>query len=392
MVSYSEGALKFLNYLRVVKNASEHTLRNYALDLEAFKLFFEEEILKLEPELRSKNPYQKHKLENSDEISMGFCDAERRQYRDADMAERGSEKDRESSLKIRACGFDTGSKKLILEFSEPPLTRFSIGDIDKRSIRTYLAALSAKSATKKTVLRRLSTLRSFYKYLIKERLIEHNPLDEIDSPKLEKKIPPSLTYDQVERLFEQPDTSCYLGFRDRCIMELFYSSGLRISELVGLNRQDFDERNFRLRVMGKGKKERIVPMTQTAAKWLKDYLNHPERHQDIDDHKAQIDEKAIFLNKWGKRLTARSVDRNFEEYLKTSGLVGKITPHTIRHTIATHWLEKGMDLKTIQVLLGHRSLATTTIYTQVSSRLKREVYQKAHPLELSENKEESSHS
>jgi integrase/recombinase XerC len=336
MVSYGEGAHQFLNDLRIVKNASEHTVRNYALDLEAFKIFFEEEILKFKPESRS--------------------------------------------IKLNA------------ELSSPVPTQFSVGDIDKRSIRTYLARLASKSATKKTVLRRLSTLRSFYKYLIKERLIDHNPLDEIDSPKLEKKIPPSLTYDQVERLFEQPDISKYLGFRDRCIMELFYSSGLRISELVGLNRQDFDERNFRLRVMGKGKKERVVPITQTAAKWLKDYLNHPERLRDIDDHKAQIDEQAIFLNKWGGRLTARSIDRKFEEYLKTSGLAAKITPHTIRHTIATHWLEKGMDLKTIQVLLGHRSLATTTIYTQVSSRLKREVYEKTHPLELSDNNMEKSHS
>ncbi len=159
---------------------------------------------------------------------------------------------------------------------------------------------------------------------------------------------PRLSYAQVERLFEQPDTSDYLGFRDRCIMELFYSSGLRISELVGLNRQDFDARNFRLRVIGKGKKERIVPITQTAAKWLKEYLDHPWNRA------REVDEKAIFLNKWGKRLTARSVDRKFEEYLKASGLVGKITPHTIRHTIATHWFEKGMDLKTIQVLLGHQ--------------------------------------
>jgi integrase/recombinase XerC len=336
MVNFGERAHNFLNYLRVVKNASEHTLRNYALDLGAFKFFFEEEILKLKPGIRS--------------------------------------------------------GKLSTELSVPPSTQFSVKDIDKRSIRSYLAALSAKGATKKTVLRRLSSLRSFYKYLIKERLIEHSPLDEIDSPKLEKKIPSSLSYDQVERFFEQPDISTYLGFRDRCIMELFYSSGLRISELAQLNRKDFDERNLRLRVMGKGKKERIVPITQTAAKWLKDYLNHSERLRDIDDHKAQVDEQAIFLNKWGERLTVRSIDRKFEEYLKASGFVGKITPHTIRHTIATHWLEKGMDLKTIQVLLGHRSLATTTIYTHVSSRLKREVYEKSHPLELLDNSAEKSHS
>lgn len=306
MVAFEEGVQKYLNYLRVVKNASVHTLRNYGLDLEGFKTFFE---------AQQKKP-------------------------------------------------------------------FLVAEIDKRAIRGYLAAMAAKNATKKTLLRRLSSLRSLFKYLVKERLVQHNPLGEIDSPKLDKKIPPSLSYEMIERLFEQPDTSSYLGFRDRCIMELFYSSGLRISELVGLNRAHIDERNFRLRVLGKGKKERIVPITKTAAKWIKDYLGHPERHRDIDDHKAQIDEEAVFLNKWGTRLTVRSVDRKFEEYLKKSGLVGKITPHTIRHTIATHWLERGMDLKTIQVLLGHSSLATTTIYTQVSSRLKREVYEKAHPLEL----------
>jgi integrase/recombinase XerC len=315
MVTYREGAHQFLNDLRVVKNASEHTLRNYSLDLEAFKIFVEG------------------------------------------------------------------------EFKIAPTLALSVGEIDKRVIRSYLASLAAKNRSKRTVLRRLSTLRSFYQFLIKKRLIEHNPLEEIDSPKLEKKIPPSLTYAQVEHLFEQPDTSSYLGFRDRCIMELFYSSGLRISELIGLNRQDFDERNRRLRVMGKGKKERVIPMTQTAAKWLRDYLEHPERHRAIDDHGPQVDEKAIFLNKWGNRLTVRSVDRKFEAYLKESGLVGRITPHTIRHTIATHWLEKGMDLKTIQVLLGHSCLATTTIYTQVSSRLKREVYEKSHPLELSNDRD-----
>lgn len=258
--------------------------------------------------------------------------------------------------------------------------KIEIADIDKRVIRAYLAALSAKGATKKTTLRRLSTLRSFFKFLVKKRLVAHNPLDEISSPKLERKIPSSLGIEQVEHLFEQPDRSDYLGFRDRCIMELFYSSGLRISELVGLNREDFDSRNLRLKVMGKGKKQRVVPITATAARWIREYLEHPERHCDINGHKAEQDERAIFLNKWGTRLTSRSVDRSFERYLKASGLVGKITPHTIRHTIATHWLEKGMDLKTIQVLLGHSSLATTTIYTQVSSRLKREIYDESHPL------------
>jgi integrase/recombinase XerC len=308
MVNFEEGVSKYLTYLRVVKNASEHTLRNYSLDLEGFK-----------------------------------------------------------------------------KFSNVPV--LLVSSIDKRSIRAYIASLSAKSASKKTILRRLSSLRSFFKFLVKERILEHNPLDEIDSPKLEKKIPAPITYEMVERLFAQPDTSNYLGFRDRCIMELFYSSGLRISELVQLNRKDFDKKNLCLKVFGKGKKQRVVPITKTAAKWVEEYMGHVERHCDTDGHKAQVDEEAIFLNKWGTRLTVRSIDRKFEEYLKASGLAFKITPHTIRHTIATHWLEKGMDLKTIQVLLGHSCLATTTIYTQVSSRLKREVYENAHPLELAEKKE-----
>ena len=162
-------------------------------------------------------------------------------------------------------------------------------------------------------------------------------------------------------------------------MELFYSSGLRVSELVDLNRPDFDPQSLLLKVRGKGKKERIVPITQNASTWLSSYLNHPERHKEIDGHLPEVDPNAIFLNKLGTRLTTRSVDRNFDKYLTISGLAGKVTPHTIRHTIATHWLENGMDLKTIQTLLGHRSLATTTIYTHVNTKLKQKVYQESHP-------------
>ncbi len=310
-MQFDQASAQFLHYLRYVRNSSEHTVRNYGLDLQVFQEY------------------------------LGAS---------APSAEGGGE-----------------------------LDQVSVQQVDKRMIRGYLAALSAKSGAKRTVLRRLSSLRSFFKYLLKEKAIQENPLDEIDSPKLEKTIPVFMTYEQVLHLFDQPDTTTYLGFRDRCIMELFYSSGLRISELVSLNRSDFDGTNFRLKLMGKGKKQRGVPITQTAADWLNRYLAHPERYSDGEAHFAQIDPEAIFLNKWGRRITVRSVDRKFEEYLNLSGLAGKITPHTIRHTIATHWLEKGMDLKTIQVLLGHSSLATTTIYTQVSSRLKREVYDKAHP-------------
>lgn len=277
-----------------------------------------------------------------------------------------------SSHTIRNYGLDLGDFHAF--------AKVEIASIDKRVIRGYLAHLNQKQATKRTILRRLSALRSFFKYLLKEGAISQNPLDEIDAPKLEKKIPAPLTRNEIERLFLQPDTQTFLGFRDRCIMELFYSSGLRISELVGLDRSDFDTVNLTLRVKGKGKKERVIPITKNAASWIERYLDHPERLLDGEQHQAEKNHSAIFLNKWGDRITVRSVDRNFKLFLKQSGLAAKATPHTIRHTIATHWLENGMDLKTIQTLLGHSSLATTTIYTQVSGKLKKDVYDKAHPL------------
>lgn len=294
---------QFLDYMKVVKNASEHTIRNYSLDLKAFKNY------------------------------------------------------------------------LAADFEKLDL-------IEKRTLRNYIAHLNGKQVAKRTLLRHMGSLRSFFHYLKREKRIGQNPMEEIESPKLEKKLPTFLSYEQVERLFEQPNLESYLGFRDRCIMELFYSSGLRVSELVGLSRHNFDTSNFMLHIRGKGKKERKVPITKNAAKWLENYLNHPERHAENKEHKGEKDKEAVFLNKWGKRITVRSVDRNFEHYLFKSGLSASITPHTIRHTIATHWLEKGMDLKTIQVLLGHSALATTTIYTQVSTKLKRAVYDKAHPSAL----------
>jgi integrase/recombinase XerC len=250
--------------------------------------------------------------------------------------------------------------------------------VTKRLIRRYLSNLHENKAAIKTILRRISSLRSLYKFAMREKLVLENPLEDIESPKKEKNLPVSITYEQIEVLFSKPDTTDYLGFRDRAIMELFYSSGLRLSELAGLNRQHFDPKNRVLTIYGKGKKMRLTPITETATQWILDTLNHPERKEG--------DSEAIFLNKWGQRLSPRSIDRKFSLYLKASGLCERITPHTIRHTIATHWLEHGMDLKTIQLLLGHSSLATTTIYTHVSTKLKREVYEKTHPRAKLEDK------
>ena len=318
-MDFFQIACRFLEHLKVVKGVSEHTIRGYSLDLNSFLTFAELELY--------------GKIESPP----------------------------------------------IVAKSSDRFGRLPISDVSKRLLRRFLSHLYEKEAKTRTVLRRISALRSFYKYAMREKLASENPLEAIDSPKKDKKLPVSIGYSQVEHLFKQPDISSYLGFRDRAIMELFYSSGLRLSELSGLNRRDFDARNQVLNILGKGKKQRQSPITQTASKWLTDYLNHPERHAQTKEHKGEVDKQAVFLNKWGRRLSPRSIDRNFALYLKSSGLSERVTPHTIRHTIATHWLENGMDLKTIQLLLGHTSLSTTTIYTHVSSKLKREVYDKTHP-------------
>jgi integrase/recombinase XerC len=298
-MTYIKSSDQFLDYLKASKNASAHTLRNYAIDLKDFKSFL----------------------------------------------------DKESSVE----------KDIPLE------------SINRKVLRNYLAELAAQHKSKATLARKLSCLRTFFKFLHIHQFISINPAEELESPKLEKKLPTFLTYEQVERLFFLPDTTALLGFRDRTMMELLYSSGLRVSELAGLNRADIDSTEHLLRLRGKGKKERIVPVTANALKWITDYLNHPERPP------IEADPEAVFLNRFGTRLTTRSVDRLFQGYLIQSGLSAHITPHTIRHTIATHWLENGMDLKTIQVLLGHSALTTTTIYTHVSTKLKRKVYDAAHP-------------
>ncbi len=256
---------------------------------------------------------------------------------------------------------------------------FELNKIDKGAIREFLVTLYEQKKQNKTIHRNISTLRSFFLFCMKKKWISINIMEEIRTPKREKKLPVTVTISQIEKLFLQPDITTYLGMRDRAILELFYSSGLRISELVSLDRQDIHFVSLQIRVKGKGKKERVIPITKTAADWIYQYLNHTFRLKDGKQHKKQKDIYAVFLNKWGERLTTRSIDRNFQKHLISSGIGEKVTPHKIRHTIATHWLEKGMDLKTIQTLLGHGNLVTTTIYTHVSNKLKKEVYDKTHP-------------
>lgn len=316
---FIKAAYQFLEELKLLQNASVHTLRNYSIDLNALKIFLENEAPS--PKIRYDAPYLKRDITQD--------------------------------------------------------SRLPLDTINRRTIRQFLAHHATVS--KRTQMRRISTLRSFFKFLMNKNIIQTNPMEDIESPKLDKKLPQSLSYEQVRNLLEQPDTSSYLGFRDRAIMELLYSSGLRVSELVSLDKACFDYQNHSVLLKGKRKKERLVPITKTAADWIQNYLTHPKRHENSHEHLKEVDEKAIFINKWGHRITTRSVDRKFMKYHLMSGLPSDVTPHTIRHTIATHWLENGMDLKTIQVLLGHSSLSTTSIYTHVSTKLKKDVYDKTHP-------------
>ena len=283
----SKAISLFLESLRLIKQASPHTLRNYSLDLRSFE---------------------------------SFC-------------------------------------------KDSPLSHF-----DRSHIRKFLS-FKAEGKSNRTLARYQASLRSFYKFAKQKQWITKNPMEEISSPTIQKNLPTILSYDEVCKLISQPNTTTLLGLRDRCIMELLYSSALRIAELVSLNCIHLDLSQNLITIQGKGNRERLLPITQTASSWISKYLIHPERKET----------DALLLNRFGKRLSTRSIDRHFQKYLKQSGLAAKITPHTIRHTIATHWLENGMDLKTIQTLLGHLNLETTTIYTQVSCTLKKKAYDKAHP-------------
>ena len=249
---------------------------------------------------------------------------------------------------------------------------FAKGEISRERVREFLAHLYGKGVSKKTVARRLSALRTFFKYLLRQGVLQENPMFEIKTPKLEKKLPSFLTGEQVVQFFKAPNLKTYLGVRDRCLMELLYATGIRVAELCAINRRDIDFKNRWIEVTGKGNKERRIPLTEVAIHWLKECLNHTKR--------VEQDPNAVFLNRSGTRITTRSVDRMFNAYKRCSHIAVHLTPHTLRHTLATHFLENGMDLKIIQEILGHTNLVTTTIYTQVSGKLKKEAYEKAHPL------------
>ncbi|MDP3791461.1 MAG: tyrosine recombinase XerC [Candidatus Omnitrophota bacterium] len=281
---------KFINYLKVEKNASEHTIKNYTIDLDSFADFL-------------------------------------------------ADKD--------------------------------IAQTDHLALRRFLAEMRAKNYAKRTIARKLASLRSLFRFLYREGYIKSNPITSISSPKLDKKLPKFLDVDKITKVILKPDTSTLPGLRDRAILETLYSTGIRVSELVGLDSGDVDFISGVIKVFGKGSKERVVPIGDEA-------LGSIRRYNDKKSKKDK-DKDTIFLNNRGGRLTDRSVRRMLDKYIHACSIEEKISPHSFRHSFATHLLDRGADLRSVQELLGHMNLSTTQIYTHVTMDRLKTVYDKAHP-------------
>ncbi len=248
-------------------------------------------------------------------------------------------------------------------------------DIDVTQLRAYVAYLHECGYARSTVARRLACLRSFFRYCNREGICETNPAKPLRTPRAGRKLPHFLTTDEVGRLLVAPAAMTDDGQRDRAILETMYSAGLRVAEVVGLSLNDLDRSAGILRVMGKGRKERIAPVGSYALKaldrWLK--IRRPDTTADAED------QNALFLNRFGRRLPPRSIGRMLEKHILTAGLATQTSPHTLRHSFATHLLDGGADLRSVQELLGHKSLTTTQIYTHISTRRLKETYEAAHP-------------
>ena len=295
--------LKFLEFLRVEKNVSTHTLRNYNSDLNHFYGFL---------------------TENKSCLDSGIVNLKK---------------------------------------------------IDNITIRSYLSCLYKKKNSKSTVARKLATLRSFYRFLCREGFVKNNIAKGIASPKQNKEIPAFLTIDEIFHLLKQPDEKSFPGLRDKSILELFYATGIRVGELVNLNIEDvsFDERL--VKIEGKGKKERIVPMNKSSTNALSKYMKEREKIQ-----KNVIVRRApLFINFRFQRITDRGIRNILTKYLIKGKIFKSISPHSLRHTFATHLLDADADLRIIQELLGHSSLSTTQKYTHMSTGRLMEIYDKAHP-------------
>jgi integrase/recombinase XerC len=324
----------FLASLRVEKSASAHTVRSYALDLEQFLSW----------------------LAAPKSVPV--------------VGGRKTGRTRSHQFRER-------------ERLPEPITLADLGRVDHLTVRSFLAFLQRQEFSRRTIARKLSTLRSFYKYLNRVGALGHNPLVGVHTPKLEKKLPTFLDEPVVTDLLTRPDPTTPLGLRDRAILELLYATGLRVSELVALNCQDIDASDGWVVVLGKGRKERAVPVGSEALRALGEYLRHGRPHLIVRGPATlqglPTTKQPLFLNKLGTRLSDRSVRRLLDGYIQEMAISQQISPHTIRHSFATHLLNRGADLRAVQEMLGHASLSTTQIYTHVTRERLRSEYLQTHP-------------
>ena len=256
--------------------------------------------------------------------------------------------------------------------AEPDVDVKAVSPLD---VRAYLAELRARNLARKSIARKIAAIRSFYKHLSREHEVQANPAVGVRTPRLERTLPVFLDEKDVVALLNAPDISDLWGLRDRAILEMLYSTGMRVSELVGLDTDQVDAISEVIVARGKGKKERLLPVGRMALAVVDQYL----KVRSAQACWLKRESEALFINRFGMRLTARSVERMVEKYIRALGFPRKVTPHTLRHSFATHLLDRGADLRSVQELLGHASLTTTQIYTHVTTTRMKETYDRSHP-------------
>ena len=259
--------------------------------------------------------------------------------------------------------------------------------VDYRTVRGFLAHLSRQKYDRATISRKLSALRSFFRYLLNEDAVTHNPAAVAPTPKREQKLPEYLYEDEMQTLLATPDGSTPLGQRDRAILEMLYATGVRVSELVAMDVDDLQFDEHQIRVIGKGNRERVVLMGERAIAAVRRYI--ADSRETLLREAQTPEEQALFLNSRGGRLTVRGVQQRVNKHVLEAAASSRITPHALRHTFATHLLDGGADLRSIQALLGHKSLGTVGIYTHLTTERMKEAYNAAHPLADDSEPEES---
>jgi integrase/recombinase XerC len=254
---------------------------------------------------------------------------------------------------------------------------YQIASVDNLTVRLFLGELIERGLSKNSIVRKLASVRSYYKFLLRKKIIVHNPTLNIVTPKVSKKLPSFLDEAAVEKMMELPDKSTIEGVRDRAVLEVLYSTGIRISELINLHLHSIDWNNQTIKVVGKGNKSRIIPLGRMAKTSLKIYLNR--RQELLTKYSIKEPHQFVFLSNRGKKLYPRGIYNIVSKYINLVSDVERKSPHVIRHSFATHLLNRGADLLAVKELLGHESLSTTQIYTHVTAERLKRIYDKAHP-------------